>query len=127
MIRGRCFIRKNSAATIIQIVLAIGLAVEAGNAASKSWHLKNPDVPASIHSLAVDPTAPKTIYAGTEEGVFKSTDGGAGWRRTSLATFRVYVLLIDPSNPQEIIAGGLGGIFRSVDGGENWMDLNGPG
>jgi len=33
-----------------------------------------------VLSLAIDPAAPQTVYAGTAEGgVFKSTDGGGSW------------------------------------------------
>ena len=33
-----------------------------------------------IRSLAIDPTTPQTLYAGTSgDGVIKSTDGGTNW------------------------------------------------
>ncbi len=32
-----------------------------------------------IRSLAIDPTVPSTLYAGTSGGVFKSVDGGGNW------------------------------------------------
>lgn len=35
---------------------------------------------AFVNVLAVDPSAPSTLYAGTYGGVFKSTDGGGTWR-----------------------------------------------
>ena len=38
---------------------------------------------AFVNALAIDPSAPDTVYAGTEGGgVFKSTDGGASWLPT---------------------------------------------
>ncbi|MEO8032814.1 MAG: hypothetical protein ABI837_00135 [Acidobacteriota bacterium] len=36
-----------------------------------------PDVP--VHSLAVDPTRPSRLYAGSDLGIFVSNDGGAHW------------------------------------------------
>ncbi len=34
----------------------------------------------STTTLTIDPKTPTTLYAGTEEGVLKSTDGGRTWR-----------------------------------------------
>jgi hypothetical protein len=30
-------------------------------------------------ALAIDPITPSTLYAGTDAGVYKSTDGGGSW------------------------------------------------
>jgi photosystem II stability/assembly factor-like uncharacterized protein len=38
-----------------------------------------PDVP--VHSLVVDPANNQRLYAGTDIGVFSTTDGGANWAR----------------------------------------------
>ena len=35
-----------------------------------------------ISTLAIDPSTPATLYAGTNGGVFKSTNGGASWQPT---------------------------------------------
>ena len=51
-----------------------------------------------IYALAIDPTAPNTLYAGTNGGgVFKSTDGGTTWSafNTGLTNLSVYALAID--------------------------------
>jgi len=32
-----------------------------------------------VRALAIDPSDPNTLYAGTTGGVFKSTNGGANW------------------------------------------------
>ena len=36
------------------------------------------DIP-TVRALAIDPSTPTTLYAGTERGVYKSTDGGDTW------------------------------------------------
>jgi hypothetical protein len=36
-----------------------------------------PDTP--VNAFAIDPLSPNTLYAGSDIGVFKSTDGGANW------------------------------------------------
>ncbi len=80
-------------------------------------------------TLAIDPTAPKTIYVGTTGGVFKSVDAGDHWtplgpiadQGFGLDTFG---LAIDPANPNVVYAAGLAsagfGVYKSTDGGAHW-------
>lgn len=96
---------------------------------------------ASIGALAVAPSDPKTIYAGTGEtdirsdlstgnGVYKSTDGGATWTHIGLEeTRQISRIVIDPQNPAIVYVGALGhaygpneerGVYKSVDGGTHW-------
>jgi photosystem II stability/assembly factor-like uncharacterized protein len=95
----------------------------------------------SIGALAVAPSDPKTIYAGTGEtdiredissgnGVYKSTDGGATWNRVGLEdTRQISRIAIDPQNPSIVYVGALGhaygpneerGVYKSADGGMHW-------
>src|SRR5262249_23445464 len=53
-------------------------------------------------------------------GLFKSTDAGANWIRTSLEPIAVN-LVIDPQNPETIYAGTPIGVVKSTDGGANWI------
>lgn len=83
-----------------------------------------------VRSLAVDPTNPSTVYAGTSSGgVFKSTNGGGSWSFSSMGiqTSGDYIitgLAVDPATPTRVYAtatsGADGGIFRSTDGGATW-------
>ncbi|MGA9528531.1 MAG: hypothetical protein WBS24_10480 [Terriglobales bacterium] len=96
---------------------------------------------ASIGALAVAPSDPRTIYAGTGEsdiredlssgnGMYKSTDGGATWRHIGLeGTRQISRVAIDPQNSNVVYVGALGhafganeerGVYKSVDGGEHW-------
>ena len=49
-----------------------------------------------VASLAIDPTTPTTLYAGTPIGVFKSTNGGITWSVPAMA-MNVTSIAIDPS------------------------------
>lgn len=74
----------------------------------------------------------------TDRGVFKSTNGGATWRKTLFISDSVGVidLIINPQNPKQLLAsswertrrswnfkgnGAGSSIYRSDDGGETWM------
>jgi uncharacterized protein (TIGR03437 family) len=70
------------------------------------------DLYPTVSSIAVDPSTPSTVYAGTQtEGLFKSTDRGASWSRSSSGLNNAYVrsLAVAPDNPATVYAGILGG------------------
>jgi serine/threonine protein kinase/photosystem II stability/assembly factor-like uncharacterized protein len=86
----------------------------------------------NIQSLAIDPTDPNVVYAGTGwgpfggNGVYKSTDGGENWSPANrgMIDYSITTLAIDPADPQTIYAGGNGGeLFKSTDGGQTWDNL----
>jgi len=84
----------------------------------------------SIGALAVDPSTPTTVYAGTGDhnlypgvGILKSTDGGQTW--TSIVgpfnDQQITGLAINPANTKIILASSVqGGIYRSADAGQTW-------
>jgi photosystem II stability/assembly factor-like uncharacterized protein len=95
----------------------------------------------SIGSLAVAPSDPQIVWAGTGEtfirsnvsignGAFKSTDGGKTWKHMGLeGTGRIGRMIVDPQNPDVVYAAALGhgytpqkerGIYRTRDGGKTW-------
>ncbi len=99
---------------------------------------------ASIGAIAVAPSDPKILYAGTGEsdirsdlasgdGVYKSTDGGASWKCVGLKNSRqISRILIDPVDANVVYAGVLGhaygpsaerGIYKSSDGGATWQHV----
>lgn len=69
--------------------------------------------------------ADSTLFAATEEGIFRSADGARHWEpmNRGLAHLRVSSLAISPdySNDRTLFAAlADGGVYRSVDGGEHW-------
>jgi photosystem II stability/assembly factor-like uncharacterized protein len=99
-----------------------------------TWELlESPMTGMQIWSVAIDPTDPDVILAGTKPpAIFRSSDGGESWDRLSvgipdecpIGPPRVTNLVIDPRNHRNVWAGvELGGVFRSRDGGDSWTHL----
>lgn len=93
-----------------------------------------------VSSLAIHPTNPDLVLAGTGDfhgfdiagmGVMRSTDGGNTWTNvgSAMGTSRVSEIVFDPSNPQIVIAttgrSGSGKIWRSTDAGQTWSPASG--
>jgi photosystem II stability/assembly factor-like uncharacterized protein len=99
---------------------------------------------ASIGALAIAPSNPNIIYAGTGEadmrsditygnGVYKSTDAGATWTHIGIEdTRQIGRILVDPQNPELVYVAALGhsygpnverGVYRSTNGGETWQKV----
>jgi photosystem II stability/assembly factor-like uncharacterized protein len=82
--------------------------------------------------LKIDPTNPKTLYAGSRfQGLFKSVDGGRSWARiesTQIGGPEVYDLAISPFDPQTVFVATLNGLYRSSNGAMDWVVVHaGPG
>ncbi|MGQ9847103.1 MAG: VPS10 domain-containing protein, partial [Bacteroidales bacterium] len=99
---------------------------ETVNADSGQWvEINNGLYGGSIRFLAIDPNNNQIIYAGTYyDGVFKSTDGGNNWNKTSLIASGTRSLAIDPQNAKIIYAATLQGLYKSTNGGLNWKRVN---
>jgi photosystem II stability/assembly factor-like uncharacterized protein len=93
----------------------------------------------SMGALAVDPSNPDILYAGTGEmssnidayngtGIYKSTDGGDSWKSSGLTNVGTFSrIVVDPKNGNIVYAGGSknnGGLYRSDDGGRSWARLS---
>lgn len=80
----------------------------------------------SAKVLAVDPTSPETVYAGTDVGVFRSTDGAGSWvaTNTGLISFHIAALMIARTVPSTLYAATDAGVFKSTDGARSWLAGN---
>jgi hypothetical protein len=89
-----------------------------------------------IQSLAVSPSSPLTVYAGTDSlggstsGVYKTTDGGTTWTfsNTGIAQKSIQYIVVNPTNPNIVfigvfnaLANSTHGIYKSTDGGVTWV------
>jgi hypothetical protein len=77
-----------------------------------------------IWSVAVEPSLPSTILAGTDMGLYVSRNTGATWTQT-LTGVRVWTVGFDVRTPVDAFAGTDGkGVLASVDAGETWADAS---
>ncbi|MFO0070586.1 MAG: WD40/YVTN/BNR-like repeat-containing protein, partial [Gemmatimonas sp.] len=95
----------------------------------------------SIGALAIAPSDPNIVWAGTGEahirshisigqGIYKSTDAGKSWQLMGLEkTGRIARVVVHPTNPDVVLACALGtaygpqqerGVYRTTDGGSTW-------
>jgi photosystem II stability/assembly factor-like uncharacterized protein len=117
--------------------------------AGKTWTHVGFSASQAISKIRIHPTNPRIVYVASfgrygvpseERGIFKSTDGGATWRRTLFRDARTggVDIAIDPRHPDIMFAalweayrveyqmssGGPGsGLFKSTDGGEHWSEI----
>lgn len=103
----------------------------------ETWtrHTAGLDPAAIITSIATDPADPGAVYAGTDRGVYHSTDGGVSWRRISRGLPHQHVsdiavsrdgrgtlfAVLDTDLDSETWRGG---IYRSDDRGQTWLERN---
>ncbi|HEV2482900.1 MAG TPA: ferric reductase-like transmembrane domain-containing protein [Puia sp.] len=96
----------------------------------------------SIGALAIAPTSPRQVWAGTGEtflirpaeamgnGVYKSTNAGKTWTNMGLqATGRISRIIVDPTDSNTVYVAALGnthrpqqerGVYKTTDGGKTW-------
>ena len=98
----------------------------------------------SVGALAVAPSDPNVIYAGTGEsqlredltfgtGVYRSTDAGDTWQPLGLTdTHQITDVVVDPRDPDRVYVAAIGhafgpnaerGVFRTTDGGKTWKKV----
>lgn len=77
-----------------------------------------------VTALAIDPQAPRTVYAGTNSGLFRSTDAGGTWAAVNdgFTSSIIFDVAIDPVTTSTVYAvvSYPGGVFKSTDSGRGW-------
>jgi photosystem II stability/assembly factor-like uncharacterized protein len=79
-----------------------------------------------VFSLTVHPTEPSAVFAGANDGIYKSSDGGQSFERleSPMDKLHVWKVAVDPADPNIIFAGTRpAALFRSKDGGRSWRQL----
>lgn len=76
----------------------------------------------AIHAMTQAKVDPNTIYVGTKDGVWVSTDGGGDFKRIESATMPhdINSFAVDPTNQNTLYAGTTWRPYKSTDNGKNW-------
>ena len=110
-----------------------------------TWKAIFDDQPvASIGAIAIAPSNPNVIYAGTGEGnprndasigdgIYKSIDAGDHWVNVGLPDSEKFArIVVDPRNADVVYACAMGrewgpnderGLFKTIDGGKSWKKV----
>jgi hypothetical protein len=87
--------------------------------------------PVAVRTIAIDPTNPAIVYAGSGFGLFKTTNGGANWTNAGGAGTGIsssessWAVVYDPLTPSTIYLGAVGGgVFKSTNSGATWTAVN---
>ena len=77
-----------------------------------------------VNALTFDVSNPGTVYAATQSGLYKSTDGAESWIavNSGLGATVTNWLAIDPGNGT-LYAGGGKGLIKSTDGAASWSEI----
>ncbi|HKW00547.1 MAG TPA: hypothetical protein VJN96_12020, partial [Vicinamibacterales bacterium] len=118
--------------------------------AGKTWTSMGLKDTRSINRIVIDPANPDVVFVAAaghlwgpnaDRGVFKTTDGGATWKKTLFVNDNTGAndIVIEPGNPKVLYAsmyqherkswgfngGGPGsGIYKSTDAGNTWRKLS---
>jgi photosystem II stability/assembly factor-like uncharacterized protein len=123
------------------VATASGGLLKTSNAGMTYEHQFDHESSVSIGHVAVAPSDDSILWVGTGEanprnsvsygdGVYKSEDGGATWKRMGLEdSFQIGRIAIHPTDPDVVYVGALGrlygtneerGLYKSTDGGKEW-------
>ena len=93
--------------------------------AGKNWaQIQTGITGLSVYGLSGSPTKAGTLYAGTSNGVYQSTNSGSQWIQIGLKGFTVNALITHPQSEQVLFAGTQNGVYFSLDGGATWKAVD---
>ena len=92
------------------------------------WEELNNGLPSApeVRAIAIHPFQPDVVFAGTQDGVYRSGSRGNHWRRLNLPVTGsvVWSLMFQAHRPSVMYAGmAPAQIFRTQDGGDSWEPL----
>ena len=100
-----------------------------GDFAKSEWQSLTAGLPDRVEARVIvfHPKDRDVIYVGTQDGPYRSIDGGDNWERLGFPDRGVIIwsMVFHPTNSKVMYAGAAPvGLYRSEDGGDNWLKLN---
>lgn len=85
-----------------------------------SWESRNSGLHPSADVFSLEMVGAGFYYAGTDNGIYRTTDGGLEWVFVGLPGKQVNDILVDTTQTSIIYAATNQGLYQSVDGGSHW-------
>ena len=91
-----------------------------------TWQAVTAGLPADVEvrSITVHPRDSQVIFIGTQDGPYRSVDGGTRWERLGFPDRDtvIWTMALHPTRPNVVYAGAAPvALYRSEDGGDNWQ------
>ena len=123
--------RKNSARCGLTVGLASLLLVLAAKtpvvAGDNEWTVAG-SLTALVNVVVSHSQMSSVMYAGTEEGVYRSGDGGGSWQHAGgLPGQNILSLAVDAADGEIVYAGSNSGLYITSNGGSDWRLAPDPG
>lgn len=92
------------------------------------WRALSNGLPADVEvrTIAVHPRDSDILFVGTQDGPYRSTDGGEHWERLGFPDRDtvIWTVAVHPTRPNIVYAGAAPvALYRSEDGGDNWRKV----
>ena len=98
------------------------------SAGESDWQSVSNGLPqdVEVRVITVHPKNPNVIFVGTQDGPYRSTDGGERWERLGFPDRNtvIWTLSVHPTRPNVVYAGAAPvALYVSEDGGDNWRKV----
>jgi len=95
---------------------------------SDQWELLGKGLPerTDVQAITIHPSDPNVVYAGSQDGPYRSRDRGASWEKLPFPDegLEVWSILIHPRDPRIMYVGTSPvAVYRSDNGGDSWRKL----
>jgi photosystem II stability/assembly factor-like uncharacterized protein len=95
--------------------------------AGRTWHETALFKGQHVKALVQAPSDPHILFAGTLQGVYRSSDSGATWTQISPPgsheIHEIDSLAVDPGDPDTVYAGTWHLPWKTTDGGQTWRNI----
>ncbi len=93
----------------------------------RSWSNPKAQGLSNVIALATDPNDEQVVWAATQRGLYRSTDGGESFELMSFGGTPVITVAADPHTPQVLYVSLESGLQKSTDGGHSWEEMGNVG
>ena len=80
----------------------------------------------TVGRMIIHPANPDLIIAAASNGIYKTTNAGANWLKTSYNSNNYKDIAINPTAPTNVYASEGGKFYRSTNTGDTWVEVTLP-